>query len=87
MTGWANNAADFGNTLALNTPYQLKAGSGKTATKASLYETSVPLTAGKTVRSLTLAAPSVPAWVAPGSGGLDWARNSTLQIYAMTLQH
>ncbi|MET4782940.1 hypothetical protein [Glaciihabitans sp. UYNi722] len=86
LTGWANKTADFGNTVALDTAYQLKAGTGKTTTKASLYETTVPLTPGKQVRSLSLATPSVPAWVAPGSGGLDWQRNSDLQIYAMTLQ-
>lgn len=71
LTGWANKAPDFGNAVALTTEYQLKAGTGKTATKASLYETTVPLEAGKQVRSLSLATPSVPAWVAPGSGGLD----------------
>lgn len=87
LTGWANAAPDFGNTVAIGTAYQLKGGTGKTATKAALYETTVTLTPGKTARSLSLAAPSVPAWVAPGSGGLDWARDSTLQIYAMTLQH
>ncbi|WP_255948352.1 GH92 family glycosyl hydrolase [Streptomyces odontomachi] len=87
LTGWANKAPDFGNTVALTTDYQLKAGSGKTTTKASLYETTVPLEPGKQVRSLSLATPSVPAWVAPGSGGLDWQRNSDLEIYAMTLRH
>lgn len=87
LTGWANKAPDFGNGVALTTAYQLKAGTGKTATKASLYETTVPLESGKKVRSLSLATPSVPAWVAPGSGGLDWQRNSDLEIYAMTLKH
>ncbi|WP_245787374.1 GH92 family glycosyl hydrolase [Amycolatopsis saalfeldensis] len=87
LTGWANKAPDFGNTVALTTAYQLKAGTGKTTTKASLYETTVPLDSGKQVSSLSLTAPSVPAWVAPGSGGLDWQRNSDLEIYAMTLQH
>jgi predicted alpha-1,2-mannosidase len=86
LTGWANKAPDFGNAVALTTAYQIKAGTGKTTTKASLYETTVPLEPGKQVRSLALAAPSVPAWVAPGSGGLDWQRNSDLEIYAMTLQ-
>lgn len=85
LTGWTNKAADFGNAVALATPYQLKAGTGQTTTAASLYAATVPLDAGKQVRSLSLAAPSVPAWVAPGSGGLDWARNTNLQIYAMTL--
>ncbi|WP_327657563.1 GH92 family glycosyl hydrolase [Streptomyces sp. NBC_00483] len=87
LTGWANKAPDFGNDVALTTAYQLKAGTGKTTTKASLYETTVPLEPGKQVRSLSLATPSVPAWVAPGSGGLDWQRNSELGIYAMTLKH
>lgn len=87
LTGWANKAPDFGNDVALTTAYQLKAGTGKTTTKASLYETTVPLESGKQVRSLSLATPSVPAWVAPGSGGLDWQRNSELGIYAMTLKH
>jgi predicted alpha-1,2-mannosidase len=87
LTGWTNKAPDFGNAVALTTAYQLKAGTGKTGTKASLYETTVPLESGKQVRSLSLAAPSVPAWVAPGSGGLDWQRDSDLEIYAMTLQH
>ncbi|WP_307865270.1 GH92 family glycosyl hydrolase [Streptomyces montanisoli] len=87
LTGWANRTTDFGNAVALNTDYQLKAGSGKTTTKASLYETTIPLEPGKQVRSLSLAKPSVPAWVAPGSGGLDWQRDSDLEIYAMTLQH
>ncbi|NED82472.1 hypothetical protein G3I76_20530, partial [Streptomyces sp. SID11233] len=50
------------------------------------YETTIPLKAGKQVRSLSLARPSVPAWVAPGSGGLDWQRDSDLAIYAMTLR-
>ncbi|MBB4689263.1 GH92 family glycosyl hydrolase [Amycolatopsis jiangsuensis] len=86
LTGWANTAPDFGNTVALTTAYQLKAGTGKVDNKASLYETTVPLEPGKQVRSLSLTAPSVPAWVAPGSGGLDWQRNSDLEIYAMTLQ-
>ncbi|AMM21515.1 hypothetical protein AX769_16925 [Frondihabitans sp. PAMC 28766] len=85
LTGWANAAPDFGNTAVVTTPYQLKAGAGKTTTGASLYETTVPLQPGKTVRSLSLATPSVPAWVAPGSGGLDWARDSAVNIYAMTL--
>ncbi|PZE75700.1 glycoside hydrolase family 92 protein [Curtobacterium sp. MCBD17_019] len=87
LTGWANQSPDFGNSTVLKTPYQLKAGTGKTATGASLYETTVPLQAGKQVRSLSLTDPSVPAWVAPGSGGLDWQRDSDLEIYAMTLQH
>lgn len=87
LTGWANKTPDFGNAVALTTAYQLKAGTGKTTTKASLYETTVPLKSGKQVRSLSLAAPSVPAWVAPGSGGLDWQRNSDLEVYAMTLEH
>ncbi|WP_433893764.1 GH92 family glycosyl hydrolase [Streptomyces sp. CA-111067] len=87
LTGWANNTPDFGNAVALTTAYQLKAGTGKTTTKASLYETTVPLTPGKQIRSLSLTTPSVPAWVAPGSGGLDWQRDSALEIYAMTLQH
>lgn len=87
LTGWANKTPDFGNAVALTTAYQLKAGTGKTTTKASLYETTVPLESGKQVRSLSLAAPSVPAWVAPGSGGLDWQRNSDLEVYAMTLEH
>ncbi len=87
LTGWANKAPDFGNGVALTTEYQLKAGTGKTTAKASLYETTVPLEPGKQVRSLSLATPSVPAWVAPGSGGLDWQRDSDLEIYAMTLQH
>lgn len=87
LTGWANKTPDFGNAVALTTAYQLKAGTGKTTTKASLYETTLALTPGKQIRSLSLAAPSVPAWVAPGSGGLDWQRDSDLQIYAMTLQH
>ncbi|WP_234018964.1 MULTISPECIES: GH92 family glycosyl hydrolase [unclassified Streptomyces] len=86
LTGWANKAPDFGNDVALTTAYQLKAGTGKTTTKASLYETTVPLDPGKQVRSLSLATPSVPAWVAPGSGGLDWQRDSALGIYAMTLE-
>ncbi|MFF3262116.1 GH92 family glycosyl hydrolase [Streptomyces sp. NPDC002932] len=86
LTGWANKAPDFGNAVALTTAYQLKAGTGKTTTKASLYETTVPLESGKKVRSLSLATPSVPAWVAPGSGGLDWQRDSDLEIYAMTLE-
>jgi predicted alpha-1,2-mannosidase len=85
LTGWANAATDFANATVLSTPYQLKAGTGRTTTKASLYETDIPLAPGKTVRSLSLATPSVPAWVAPGSGGLDWARDSAVQIYAMTL--
>lgn len=87
LTGWANKTPDFGNAVALTTAYQLKAGEGKTTTKAALYETTIPLEPGKQVRSLSLATPSVPAWVAPGSGGLDWQRNSNLEIYAMTLQH
>ncbi|GAA3576187.1 GH92 family glycosyl hydrolase [Amycolatopsis ultiminotia] len=87
LTGWANETPDFGNAVALTTAYQLKAGTGKIDSKASLYETTVPLESGKQVRSLSLATPSVPAWVAPGSGGLDWQRNSGLGIYAMTLQH
>ncbi|MFB7712751.1 GH92 family glycosyl hydrolase [Streptomyces sp. NPDC056105] len=87
LTGWADKAPDFGNAVALTTAYQLKAGTGKTTTKASLYETTVPLEPGRQLRSLTLAPPSVPAWVAPGSGGLDWQRNSDLEIYAMTLEH
>jgi predicted alpha-1,2-mannosidase len=86
LTGWANSTPpDFGNTVAISTPYQLKAGAGKTTAKAQLFETTVPLVAGKTVRSISLATPSVPAWVAPGSGGLDWARDSATAIYAMTL--
>jgi predicted alpha-1,2-mannosidase len=87
LTGWANKTPDFGNTVALTTAYQLKADTGKTTTKASLYETTIPLTPGKQIRSLSLTTPSVPAWVAPGSGGLDWQRDSALEIYAMTLQH
>jgi hypothetical protein len=87
LTGWANKTPDFGNDVALTTAYQLKAGTGKTTTKASLYETTIPLTPGKQIRSLSLTTPSVPAWVAPGSGGLDWQRDSALEIYAMTLQH
>ncbi|MEU6441686.1 GH92 family glycosyl hydrolase [Streptomyces sp. NPDC047046] len=86
LTGWANTTPDFGNAVALTTAYQLKAGSGKTDSKASLYETTIPLKPGKRVRSLSLATPSVPAWVAPGSGGLDWQRDSDLAIYAMTLR-
>ncbi|HEY2059484.1 MAG TPA: GH92 family glycosyl hydrolase [Amycolatopsis sp.] len=86
LTGWTNKAPDFGNAVALTTAYQLKAGTGKTSTKASLYETTVPLDSGKEISALSLMAPSVPAWVAPGSGGLDWQRNSDLEIYAMTLQ-
>ncbi|MGQ4513067.1 GH92 family glycosyl hydrolase [Streptomyces sp. DW26H14] len=86
LTGWANTAPDFGNTVALTSAYRLQAGTGKTTAKASLYETTVPLESGKQVRSLSLATPSVPAWVAPGSGGLDWQRDSDLDIYAMTLQ-
>jgi hypothetical protein len=87
LTGWTNKAPDFGNAVALTTAYQLKAGTGKTGTKASLYETTVPLDSGKQVSALSLTTPSVPAWVAPGSGGLDWQRNSDLEIYAMTLLH
>ncbi|MFD7920982.1 GH92 family glycosyl hydrolase [Streptomyces sp. NPDC059740] len=86
LTGWTNKAQDFDNTVAWKTDYQLKAGTGKTTTGASLYEATVPLEPGKRIRSLSLATPSVPAWVAPGSGGLDWQRNSDLEIYAMTLQ-
>ena len=85
LTGWANSAADFGNGMVLTTPHQVTATGGTTTKTASLWSTTVPLTAGKAVRSISLATPSVPAWVAPGSGNYDWARNSAIEIYAMTL--
>jgi predicted alpha-1,2-mannosidase len=86
LTDWGASAPAFkDNSVALQMPYRLTP-SGQSSSPVSLYQTKIPLDAGKTVRSISLPAPSVPIWVAPGLTGVTWNHDSDLQIYAMTLQ-
>jgi hypothetical protein len=85
FSDWSTGSPEFGNTTAISMPNRVGAG-GKSTVKVSIFRTTVPLDAHKTVRSLTLPHRAVPEWTAPGLGGTAWDHDSDLQVYAMTLQ-
>jgi predicted alpha-1,2-mannosidase len=86
FTDWGSRTPADGNTVAATMASRLSA-NGPNSVAVSLFHATIPLNDRKSVRAITLPRPAVPIWVAPGLGGVAWDHDSTLQIYAMTLQH
>lgn len=85
LTNWLSSTHEFSNTTALKVSHTIAAGKGIDDNPASLFHNTVKLDPNKTVRAITLPNRAVSSWESPGLIGTAWDHDSSLNLYALTL--